>query len=120
MKLNKVVTETNGMTCLQYHRFVCRLLITLWGAPVAQSIKRWTCDWKVACSNPGLEGPRGTISIFSAPCAVPVFRKRHKTVVPSQSPNGAGSLNLTRSFLITRFSSADKKGDQSSYLLIYA
>ena len=64
MKLNKVVTETNGMTCLQYHRFVCRLLITLRGAPVAQSIKRWTCDWKVAGSNPGLEGHVGLFPYF--------------------------------------------------------
>ena len=63
------------------------------GAPVAQSVERWTCDWMVAGSNPGLEGPCGAISIFSAPFAVPVFRKRHKTEAPSQSPNGAGSLN---------------------------
>ena len=60
-----------------------------WGALVAQSVERWTC--KVAGSNPGLEGPCGTISICSAPCAVPVFRKRHQTEAPSQSPNGAGS-----------------------------
>ena len=65
----------------------------IWGAPVAQSVERWTCDWKVAGSNPGLEGPCGAISIFSAPCTIPVFRKRHKTEAPSQSPNGAGSLN---------------------------
>ena len=63
------------------------------GAPVAQTVERWTCDWKVAGSNPGLEGPCGAISILSALCAVPVFRKRHKTEAPSQSPNGAGSLN---------------------------
>ena len=63
------------------------------GAPVAQSVERWTCDWKVAGSNLGMKGPYGTISIFSAPYAVPVFRKRHKTKAPSQSPNGAGSLN---------------------------
>ena len=63
------------------------------GAPVAQSVERWICDWKVSGSNPGLEGPCGTISIVSAPYAVPVFRKRHKTEAPSQSPNGAGSLN---------------------------
>ena len=64
-----------------------------WGAPVAQWVERWACDWKVAGSNPGLEGPCGTIYIFSAPYAVPVFRKRHKTEAPSQSPNGAGSFN---------------------------
>ena len=63
------------------------------GALVAQSVERWTCDWKVAGSNPGLEGLCGTISIFSAPCTAPVFWKRHKTEVPCQSPNGAGSLN---------------------------
>ena len=62
-------------------------------APVAQSVERWTCDWKAAGSNPGLEGPCGAISIYSALSAVPVFRKRHKTEAPSQSPNGAGSLN---------------------------
>ena len=65
------------------------------GAPVAQSVERWTCDWKVAGSNPGLEGPCGIISIFSAPSVVPVFRKRHKTEVTSQPPNGAGSIDLT-------------------------
>ena len=27
------------------------------GAPVAQSVKRWTCDRKVARSNLALEGP---------------------------------------------------------------
>ena len=64
-----------------------------WGALVAQSVERWTCDWKVAGSNSRLEGPCGTVSIFSAPCAVPVFQKRHNTQAPSQSPNGAGSLN---------------------------
>ena len=67
--------------------------IVLWGTPVAQSVERWTCDWKVAGSNLGLEGPCGTISICSAPYAVPVFWKRHKTEAPSQSPNGAGTLN---------------------------
>ena len=67
--------------------------MTARGAPLAQSVERWTCDWKVAGLNPGLEGPRGTISIASAPCAVPVFRKRHKTEAQSQSPVGAGSLN---------------------------
>ena len=39
--------------------------------PVAKSVKRWTCDWKVAGSNPGLEGPRGTGHCFgsmSFPC----------------------------------------------------
>ena len=49
------------------------------GAPVAQSVERWTCDWNVAGSNPGSEGPYGTISLFFAPCTDPVFRKRHKT-----------------------------------------
>ena len=63
------------------------------GAPVAQSVERWTCDWKVAGSNPGLEGPCETISIFSAPCANSVFRVRHKTEASSQLPNGAGLLN---------------------------
>ena len=72
--------------------YVC-VMVCDSGAPVAQSVERWTCDWKVGGWNPGLEGPCGTISIFSAPCTAPVFRKRHKTEVPSQSPNGAGSLN---------------------------
>ena len=65
------------------------------GAPVAQSVERWTCDRKVAGLNPGwgLEGRCGTISIFSAPCAVPVFRKRHKTEAQNQSPNSSVSLN---------------------------
>ena len=53
----------------------------------------------LSSSNPGLEGPCETISIVSAPCAVPVFWKRHKTEAPSQSPIGAGSLNLTLSFV---------------------
>ena len=34
-----------------------------WGAPLAQSVERWTCDSKVAGSNPGFEGQCGTISI---------------------------------------------------------
>ena len=67
--------------------------MTFRGAPVAQSVERWTYDWKVAGSNLGLGGPCWTIFIFSAPCAVPVFQKRHKTEIPSQSPIGAGSLN---------------------------
>ena len=37
-------------------------------------------DWKVAGSNPGLEGPCGSISIVSALCAVPVFRTKQKTI----------------------------------------
>ena len=41
----------------------------LWGAPVAQSIEPWTCDWKVVGSNSNLEGSCGILSIFSAPCA---------------------------------------------------
>ena len=60
---------------------------------VDQSVEHWTCNWKVADSNPGLEGPCGTISNFSAPCAILVFRKRHKTEAPSQSPDGAGSID---------------------------
>ena len=55
----------------------------LMGSPVAQSVECWTRDWKVAGSNPGLEGTCGAISIFSA----------HKTEAPSQSPNAAGLLN---------------------------
>ena len=63
------------------------------GVPVAQLVERWTFDWKVAGLNPGLEGPCGTIPIFSAPCAVPFFWKRHKTEAPSQLLNDANSLN---------------------------
>ena len=63
------------------------------GASVAQSVERWTCDWKVACLKPGLEGPCGTISIFSTPYTGPVLQNRHKTEVSSQLANGAGSLN---------------------------
>ena len=48
-------------------------ITTLWGAPVAQLVERWTCNWKVAVTNSGLEGPCGTISIFFAPYADPVF-----------------------------------------------
>ena len=55
------------------------------GAPVAQSVERWTCDWKIAGSNPGFEGPCRTISLISAVCVVPEFRKRHKTEVPDAS-----------------------------------
>ena len=45
-----------------------------------------------------LEGCRfesriATFSLFSAPYAVSVFPKRHKTEAPSQSLNGAGSVN---------------------------
>ena len=62
--------------------------------PVAQSIEHWTCDRKVAGLNLGLEGPCGrTISIFSVPCAFPVFRKRYNIEAPNQSPNVAGFLN---------------------------
>ena len=43
------------------------------GCPVAQSVKLWTCDWKVAGMNPGLERSCGTILIFSALCAIAVF-----------------------------------------------
>ena len=39
------------------------------GAPVTQSVERWTCDWKVAGLNLGVEGPCRTISIFPALCA---------------------------------------------------
>ena len=63
------------------------------GAPVVQLVDRWTCDWKVAGSIPGLGGLCGTISIFSALCAVLVLRKRHKTETPSQLSNGTGSIN---------------------------
>ena len=63
------------------------------GAPIAQSVEHLTCDWKVSGSDLGLEGPCGTISIFSAPCAVPVFRKRHKPEALNQWPYGAGLLN---------------------------
>ena len=62
------------------------------GALVAQSVKRWTCVWKVAGINLGLEGPCATIYIFSVPCAVPVFQKRHKTEAQSQMSNGASYL----------------------------
>ena len=44
--------------CVNFH------FLYVWGAPVIQSVERWTCDWKVAGSNPGLEGPCETISIF--------------------------------------------------------
>ena len=54
---------------------------------IANLVERWTCDWKVADSDPGLEGPCRTIS-----CAVPVIWMRPKTEAPSQSPVGAGSL----------------------------
>ena len=49
-------------------------------AQVAQLVEPWTCDWKIAGSDPCLEGPCGTISIFSS-VYVPVFQiwKRHKT-----------------------------------------
>ena len=58
------------------------------------SVKQWTCDWKVAGSNPGLEGPCRTISIFSAPCAVPVFGRVYlKTKALSELPNDAGFSN---------------------------
>ena len=52
-------------------------VLMLQGAPVAQSVERWFCNWNFAGSNPGLEGPCRTL-IFSAPYTVPVFRKRHK------------------------------------------
>ena len=67
-------------------------------APVVQLVDRWTCDLKVSGSNPRLGGLCGIVSIFSAPYAVPVFQKRHKTNALSQSPNVAGSLTLTLSF----------------------
>ena len=72
----------------------------LQGAPVAQLIERWTCDWKDAGSNPGFEGPCGNISTFSALCTVLVFWKRHKTEAESQLPDGKGMLNtfLRRNF----------------------
>ena len=40
--------------------------------------ERWTFVWKVEGSIPRLDGPCATIAIFSASCAVTVFRKRHK------------------------------------------
>ena len=61
------------------------------GAPVAQSVEQWICDWNVAGSNPRLECPCGTISIVSAPCTYPVFWTRHKIEAPSESQNGAGA-----------------------------
>ena len=58
------------MTCgYVFHRF---------GAPVPVAHLVEPCDLKVAGSNPGLKGPSRTISIFSAPYAVPVFRTRHQ------------------------------------------
>ena len=60
------------------------------GSSVGRALDLWLEGWRFES---GMEGPCGTISIFSAPCAVPVFRKRQKTEAPSQSPNGAGSLN---------------------------
>ena len=77
------------------------------GALVAMLVERCTCDWKAADSNLGLKGPDGTISKFSASCAVPVFWKRHKTETSSQSPNSAGSLKLTLSFDLLRFEGID-------------
>ena len=62
-------------------------------ALVAQMVKRWNYDWKVAGSNPELEGPYGTIIILPALCAVPVFQKKYKTEAPSSLPKGAGSLS---------------------------
>ena len=56
------------------------------GAPVAQSVECWTCNWEVAGLNQGLEDPCRTISIFSTPFSVPDFQKRHKTEDPSQPP----------------------------------
>ena len=41
-------------------------------------------DWKVQVR---------LFHYFSTLCAVPVYRKKHKTEAPSQSPEGAGSLN---------------------------
>ena len=79
-----------GMLCIQTE--VAR------GTLVAQLVERWTCNWKVAVSNSGLEVPCGTISIFFAPYAVPVFQKRHKTETLSQSLNGTDSLNYTLYF----------------------
>ena len=39
------------------------------GALVAQSVECWTCNWKVEGSNPGMEGPFGTIFCFIChPC----------------------------------------------------
>ena len=46
------------------HSGKCHLLklyfLTL-RAPIAQSVECWTCDWKVAGSNPGLESPNGQV-----------------------------------------------------------
>ena len=79
----KSICLNYGILSFSQNWFLSRLVVlfvsteAVWGALVVQSVERWTCDWKVAGSNPGLEGPCGTISIFSYPCAVPVFWKRH-------------------------------------------
>ena len=44
------------------------------GEPVAHMVVCWSCNWKIAGSNLGFEGPFGTIVICSASCTVPVFR----------------------------------------------
>ena len=62
------------------------------GPPITQFVERWTCDWKVAGSNPRLEDPCEAICIFSPPCVVHVFWKGHTTDALSLSLNCMGRL----------------------------
>ena len=54
------------------------------GAQVARLVERWKCDSNVAGLNLGKECPCQTISLVSAPYAVPVVQMRLEIVVPSQ------------------------------------
>ena len=74
-KTKTILSQETGL------HFQVMNLFWAWGVPVSQSAE--TCDWKVAGSAPGFEGPCGTISIFYAPCAVPVFKKKRKTEAPN-------------------------------------
>ena len=49
-------------------------------------------DFKFIYQKNTNEGCTTTSLNKTAPCAVPVLQKRHKTEAPSQSPNSAGSL----------------------------
>ena len=46
------------------------------GAPVAQSVERWTCEWKVAGSNLGLDGLHGSSACCS--CLLTIRKKERK------------------------------------------
>ena len=63
------------------------------GVPVAILSFDKELDLLLKSSNPGLEGPCGIVSIFSAQYAVPVFQTRHKTKAQNQSPNSASLQN---------------------------